>query len=46
MAESGEPGMGRVKTGVYTRVHKDPSTESTNKFSAKVEFRKKSIDDR
>ncbi len=30
------------RTGVYTRVHEGSSTESTNKFSAEVEFRKKS----
>ncbi len=31
------------RTGVYTRVHEDSSTESTNKCSAEVGFEKKSI---
>ncbi len=44
LAESRGPRMDRVKTGVYTRVHEDSSTESTNKFSAKVGFGKKSIE--
>ena len=31
------------RTGVYTDVHEDSSTESTNKFSVGVEFQKKFI---
>ncbi len=42
LAESRGPRMDRVKTGVYTRVHEDSSTESTSKLSAKVGFGKKS----
>jgi len=32
------------RTGVYTPVHEDLSTEPTNQFPAEVEFRKRSID--
>ncbi len=42
LAESRGPRTDRVKTGVYTRVHEDSSTESTNKFFAKVGSGKKS----
>jgi putative membrane protein insertion efficiency factor len=36
-------GDSEQRTGVYRRVHEDSSTESTNKLSAEVAFRKKSI---
>ncbi len=41
-AESKVRGDSKRKTGVYTQVHEDSSTESTKQFASAVEFRKKS----
>ncbi len=41
-AESKVRGDSERRTGVYTQVHEDSSTESTKQFASTVEFRKKS----